>query len=33
MRSTTIEGQSQVFVTFVLEKDVTEAANDVREKV
>jgi HAE1 family hydrophobic/amphiphilic exporter-1 len=33
MRSTTIEGQSQVFVTFVLERDVTEAANDVREKV
>ncbi len=33
LRSTTIEGQSQVFVTFVLEKDVTEAANDVREKV
>jgi HAE1 family hydrophobic/amphiphilic exporter-1 len=33
LRSTTIEGQSQVFVTFVLEKDVTTAANDVREKV
>ncbi len=33
LRSTTIEGQSQVFVTFVLEKDVTAAANDVREKV
>jgi len=33
LRSTTIEGQSQVFVTFVLERSVQEAANDVREKV
>lgn len=33
LRSTTIEGQSQVFVTFILERDIDEAANDVREKV
>ncbi|MBI2154172.1 MAG: efflux RND transporter permease subunit [Candidatus Rokubacteria bacterium] len=33
LRSTTIEGQSQVLVTFVLERNVQEAANDVREKV
>ncbi len=33
LRSSTIEGQSQVFVTFVLERSVQEAANDVREKV
>ncbi|HWP34832.1 MAG TPA: efflux RND transporter permease subunit [Thermodesulfobacteriota bacterium] len=33
LRSVTTEGQSQVFVTFVLEKDVDEAANDIREKV
>lgn len=33
LRSTTIEGQSQVFVTFVLERRIDEAANDVREKV
>ena len=33
LRSTTIEGQSQVFATFVLERDIHEAANDVREKV
>src|SRR5574337_675206 len=33
LRSTTIEGQSQVFVTFVLERKIDEAANDVREKV
>ena len=33
LRSSTIEGQSQVFVTFVLERNVQEAANDVREKV
>jgi len=33
LRSTTIEGQSQVFVTFVLERSIDEAANDVREKV
>jgi HAE1 family hydrophobic/amphiphilic exporter-1 len=33
LRSSTIEGQSQVFVTFILERNVQEAANDVREKV
>ncbi|HEV8662745.1 MAG TPA: efflux RND transporter permease subunit, partial [Candidatus Methylomirabilis sp.] len=33
LRSTTIEGQSQVFATFVLERNTDEAANDVREKV
>jgi HAE1 family hydrophobic/amphiphilic exporter-1 len=33
MRSTTIEGQSQVFASFVLEKDIETAANEVREKV
>jgi HAE1 family hydrophobic/amphiphilic exporter-1 len=33
LRSQTIEGQSQVFATFVLERNVQEAANDVREKV
>ena len=33
LRSTTIEGQSQVIVTFVLERKIDEAANDVREKV
>lgn len=33
LRSVTIEGQSQVFATFILERDITEAANDVREKV
>jgi len=33
LRSVTIEGQSQVFATFVLERDISEAANDVREKV
>jgi HAE1 family hydrophobic/amphiphilic exporter-1 len=33
LRSTTIEGQSQVFATFLLEKDIDVAANDVREKV
>lgn len=33
LRSTTIEGQSQVFATFVLERVMDEAANDVREKV
>ncbi len=33
LRSVTIEGQSQVFATFVLERDINEAANDVREKV
>ncbi len=33
LRSSTIEGQSQVFATFILERSVQEAANDVREKV
>jgi len=33
LRSSSTEGQSQVFATFVLERDVQEAANDVREKV
>ena len=33
LRSVTIEGQSQVFATFLLERDMDEAANDVREKV
>jgi len=33
LRSSTIEGQSQVFATFLLERNVQEAANDVREKV
>ncbi|MBI5970597.1 MAG: efflux RND transporter permease subunit [Deltaproteobacteria bacterium] len=33
LRSTTIEGQSQVFVTFLLERSIDAAANDVREKV
>jgi HAE1 family hydrophobic/amphiphilic exporter-1 len=33
LRSTTIEGQSQVFASFVLEKDIETAANEVREKV
>jgi HAE1 family hydrophobic/amphiphilic exporter-1 len=33
LRSTTIEGQSQVFVSFVLEKNIETAANEVREKV
>ena len=33
LRSSTIEGQSQVFATFVLERSVQEAANDIREKV
>ncbi len=33
LRSTTIEGQSQIFATFVLEKDINVAANEVREKV
>ena len=30
LRSTTIEGQSQIFVSFVLEKDIETAANEVR---
>ncbi|MEK6681872.1 MAG: efflux RND transporter permease subunit [Nitrospirota bacterium] len=33
LRSSTIEGQSQVFATFLLEKDVNIAANEVRDKV
>src|SRR6266849_6653138 len=33
LRSTTIEGQSQIFVSFVLDKDIETAANEVREKV
>src|SRR6266496_5637293 len=33
LRSDTVEGQSQVFATFILERNVQEAANDVREKV
>jgi len=33
LRSTTAEGVSQVFVTFVLEKDVNVAAEEVRSKV
>jgi len=33
LRSTTIEGQSQVFVSFILERNIADAANDVREKV
>ncbi|MBI5047946.1 MAG: efflux RND transporter permease subunit, partial [Deltaproteobacteria bacterium] len=33
LRSTTIEGQSQVYATFVLEKDINVAANEVRDKV
>ncbi len=33
LRSTTIEGISRIFVTFVLERDVEQAAQDVREKI
>jgi HAE1 family hydrophobic/amphiphilic exporter-1 len=33
LRSTTIEGQSQIFASFVLDKDIETAANEVREKV
>jgi HAE1 family hydrophobic/amphiphilic exporter-1 len=33
LRSTTIEGQSQVFVSFILDRDLESAAQDVREKV
>src|SRR5262245_15234119 len=33
LRSSSIEGQSQVFATFVLERNVPEAANGVREQV
>lgn len=33
LRSTTTEGISRVFVTFVLEKEIEVAANDVRDKI
>jgi HAE1 family hydrophobic/amphiphilic exporter-1 len=33
LRSTTIEGRSQVFVSFILDRELDDAANDVREKV
>src|SRR3990170_4145630 len=33
LRSTTIEGQSQVFATFVLEKNIDVASEEVRAKV
>lgn len=33
LRSVSAEGVSQVFVTFILERDVNEAAQDVRDKV
>jgi HAE1 family hydrophobic/amphiphilic exporter-1 len=33
LRSSTIEGQSQIFATFVLDRNINEVANDVREKV
>ncbi|HWI16845.1 MAG TPA: efflux RND transporter permease subunit [Vicinamibacterales bacterium] len=33
LRSTSVEGLSQVFITFVLEKDVDVAAQEVRDKV
>jgi len=33
LRSTTIEGQSQVFATFLLEKDIDVASEEVRAKV
>jgi HAE1 family hydrophobic/amphiphilic exporter-1 len=33
LRSTTIEGRSQVFVSFILDRDIEAAAQDVREKV
>ena len=33
LRSTTVEGVSHIFVTFLLEKDVDIAAQEVREKV
>ncbi|APR85915.1 RND multidrug efflux transporter [Minicystis rosea] len=33
LRSTSVEGVSQVFVTFVLEKDIEVAAQEVRDKV
>ncbi|TAN61638.1 efflux RND transporter permease subunit [bacterium] len=33
LRSTTIEGQSQIFASFLLEKNVDVASNEVRDKV
>jgi HAE1 family hydrophobic/amphiphilic exporter-1 len=33
LRSVTTEGQAQIFATFVLERNINDAANDVREKV
>src|SRR6184192_1673145 len=33
MRSVSGEGISQVFITFILERDVNQAAQDVRDKV
>jgi HAE1 family hydrophobic/amphiphilic exporter-1 len=33
LRSTTIEGQSQIFVSFILDRNIEAAAQDVREKV
>jgi HAE1 family hydrophobic/amphiphilic exporter-1 len=33
LRSTTIEGQSQIFASFILDRDIEAAAQDVREKV
>ncbi len=33
LRSTTIEGQSQVFATFIIEKDINIASDEVRDKV
>src|SRR6266542_1947703 len=33
LRSTTSEGVSQVFITFLLEKDINVAAQEVRDKV
>ncbi|MCI0418331.1 MAG: efflux RND transporter permease subunit [Acidobacteria bacterium] len=33
LRSSTIEGVTRIFVTFILERDVEQAAQDVREKI
>ena len=33
LRSTSVEGVSQVFITFILEKNADTAANEVRDKV
>src|SRR5215212_79010 len=33
LRSTSVEGVSQVFVTFALERDLDSAAQDVRDKI